>query len=392
MSILFEPAKIGNFEVRNRFIRSATYFGLADENGFIGEPSVNLIKSLAENEVGLVITGNTYILKNGQGLPWGNCIQSDDYIPGYQKMARAVHDVDGRVVMQIGHNGVQARTAAQTGADYMAVSLTDNMPDFERKPRVMNEEDIENIINAFRQAARRAQEAEFDGVQIHGAHGYLVSQFLSRRTNKRTDKWGGSLENRTRFAIEVIRAIRKQVGNDFPVMIKLGCKEYLEDEDAFTIEEGAQVAKKLEDEGICLIEVSHSGVAPSFRKRFIGITSPEKEAALLPEFRILRKSITAPLALVMGLRSLPVMEEIIRSGDADFIALCRPLIREPGLIKRWKDGDTRPADCISCTGTDYLSPSGSGCFNVDENGKLCIYCRQLKKLEKINGQTVKETF
>jgi 2,4-dienoyl-CoA reductase-like NADH-dependent reductase (Old Yellow Enzyme family) len=285
--------------------------------------------------------------------------------------------------MQIGHNGVQARTAAQTGADYMAVSLTDNMPDFGRKPRVMHEEDIENIINAFGQAARRAQEAEFDGVQIHGAHGYLVSQFLSRRANKRTDKWGGSLENRTRFVVEVTRTIKKRVGKDFPVMIKLGCKEYLEDEEAFSIEEGAQVSRKLEDEGICLIEISHSSVAPLFRKSFLGITSPEKEAGLLPEARILRKTITVPIALVMGMRSLPVMEKIIQSGVADFISLCRPLIREPGLIKRWKDGDTRPADCISCTGTDHASQYG--CFNLDENGKLCVYCRQLKKSENRTG-------
>ena len=143
------------------------------------------------------------------------------------------------------------------------------------------------------------------------------------------------------------------------------------------------MAGKLEDEGICLIEISHSSVTPSARKSFIGITSPEKEAVLLPEARILRKTVTAPIALVMGIRSLPVMEEIIQSGVADFISLCRPLIREPGLIKRWKDGDTRPADCISCSGTDYISQYG--CFNLDENSKLCIYCRQLKKMEDRTG-------
>ena len=153
----------------------------------------------------------------------------------------------------------------------------------------------------------------------------------------------------------------------------------MEDEEAFTIEEGAWVARKLENEGICLVEISHSSVASWFRKRSHGITSPEKEAVLLPDAQILRKAITVPIALVMGMRSLPVMEEIIQSGAADFISLCRPLIREPGLIRRWRAGDTRPADCISCTGTDHESQYG--CFNINGNGKLCVYCRQLKKSE-----------
>jgi len=374
----FEPAKIGTLEVRNRFIRSATYLGLADEAGFVGEPSVKLLKTLAENEVGLIVTGNTGVLRSGEGLPNKNSIETDDHIPGYKKMNRAVHDAGGRIAMQIGHNGVQARLAAVTGADYMAVSLGGNIPDFGRKPREMNEDDIANTIDAFGQAARRVREAGFDGVQIHGCHGYLVSQFLSPWNNKRTDRWGGSLENRMRFVIEVYRAIRKEVGEDFPVMIKLGCRDYLEGDDGLKIQEGARVAGELYDMGVCLVEISHGSVDPSYMKNFVGIGSPEKEAPMLPEARVFRETTPAPLSLVLGMRSLPVMEEIIRSGVVDFISLCRPLIREPGLIKRWKNGDTRPADCISCTGGEGHA-SGYGCFNADESGKIHVYCRQLKK-------------
>ena len=137
MSKLFEPARIGNIELRNRFIRSATYFGLADENGFIGEPSVRLMKTLALNQVGLIITGNAYVLKSGQRYPNANTIDNDDRIPGFQKMTRAVHEADGRIVMQIGHNGVQSKLAAQSGEDYLAVSITDNLPDYGRKPKEM---------------------------------------------------------------------------------------------------------------------------------------------------------------------------------------------------------------------------------------------------------------
>lgn len=370
MSILFEPITVGNLEIKNRFLRSATYYALSDRDGFIGQESVELIGRLAENEVGLIVTGYAYVLKSGQSFPDMNGIQDDDHIPGFQKMTRAVHERDGRVVMQIAHCGVASETAAKTGGDYMAVSVVDKMPDYGREARQMNDEDIEKIIEAFGQSARRVQEAGFDGVQIHGAHGYLVSQFLSPLSNTREDRWGGSLENRMRFVIEVSRAIKRRVDDDFPVMIKLGCRDYVENDRALTIEEGAQVAQALENEGISLIEISHSAQSMSSRKSsLLGITSEEKEACFLPDARVIRGATSIPLSLVGGMRSLPVMEDIIQSGTSDLISICRPLIREPDLIKRWSKGDDRPAECISC----------GGCFNLDDKGKINIYCRQLKK-------------
>ena len=191
MSVLFQPMKIGNFEVKNRFVRSATYFALSDEDGFIGRASVDLMKGLAEKDIGLIITGYAYVLKSGQSYPDMNGIQDDDHIAGFKEMTRAVHGLGGRVVMQIVHCGSGSEVAARMGNDYLAVSLTDRMPNYSRPARVMEEEDIQGIIQAFGQAAHRVQEAGFDGVQIHGAHGYLVSQFLSPRSNIRKDKWGG---------------------------------------------------------------------------------------------------------------------------------------------------------------------------------------------------------
>jgi len=369
MSILFEPVTIGNLELKNRFLRSATYYALSDIDGFIGRESVDLMRQLAENEVGLIVTGYGYVLKSGQSFPDMNGIQDDDHIPGYREMTRAVHDVDGRVVMQIAHCGAVSETTAKTGGDYMAVSLVDNMPDYGRQPRVMTDADIEEIIAAFGQAAGRVQEAGFDGVQIHGAHGYLGAQFLSPLSNQRQDKWGGSLANRMRFLIEVFRSIKKQVDDNFPIMVKLGCKDYIKSGDGFSIEEGAEVAKALEREGACLIEISHCSQDPYFRKKnLLGITSEEKEACFLPEARIVRQATSLPLSIVGGLRSPGVMEDIISSGVADIISICRPLIREPDLIKRWKAGDRRPADCISC----------GKCFNVDDTSKMHIRCSQLK--------------
>ena len=269
--------------------------------------------------------------------------------------------------MQIVHGGGSSYSVSFLNGDFMAVSLTAGMPVYRKKAREMNEEDIEKIIEAFAQAARRVRESGFDGVQIHGAHGYLVSQFLSPVTNRRKDKWGGSLENRMRFVIEVTRAIKKKVDQDFPVMIKLGCRDFLENEPGLTIQEGAVIANALEKEGVSLIEISNG--LPFEQTIPLGINSPEKEAPYLQEARFIRKKTSGPLCLVAGMRSLPVMEKIVQSGVTDCVSLCRPFIREPALVKRWKEGNHSPAECISC----------GGCFNRAEKGRHNIYCRQLKK-------------
>jgi len=350
-------------------MRSATYFALSDYNGFIGDPSIELIKRLAQNEVGLIVTGYAYVLKSGQVFPDQNGIYDDDHIPGYKKMAEAVHEYGGRIVMQIVHGGSASAFSARSGNGYLAVSLKEDFEDYGVAPREMDDEDIEKIIEAFGKAAVRVQEAGFDGVQIHGAHGYLGSQFLSPNNNLRKDKWGGSIENRMRFLAETTKAMKKSVDGDFPVMIKLGCRDYLDEGDELTIQEGAEVAGALEKEGICHIEISHGYLEKSRRKLLGGITSPEKEAPFLSDARVVREATSGPIALVAGMRSLQVMEEIVESGVSDYISLCRPFIREPGLVKRWKDGDTRPADCISCW----------RCFNTDDDGNAVIECSQLKE-------------
>jgi len=371
VSILFQPQRLGRLEIRNRLVRSATYYGLADENGRVGDASVELMKTLAGNAVGLIVTGYAFVARSGQVFPDMNGIDSDEQIPGYRRMTRAVHDLQGSVVMQIAHGGVASAAAVRRGGPRLAVSAGDDPSDSENGPREMTDEEIETIVDAFGRAARRVQEAGFDGVQIHGAHGYLVTQFLSPRSNRRTDRWGGSLENRMRFAVEVVRAMRRQVDEDFPLMIKLGCRDYLDDGEGMTIEEGARVAAALEREGVCFIEVSHGLPGRSFRKMSHGKEkAPIQEAYLLPDARVVRGSTSAPLAVVGGMRSLPVMEEAIESGAVDCVSLCRPLIREPDLIQRWKSGDTRPAECLSC----------GACMKTDKEGKGEIRCRQIRPL------------
>ena len=368
MSLLFEPTRIGNFDIKNRFIRSATYYALSDPDGFISEDSIDLMKKLAASHIGLIVTGNAFVAKHGQVFPDMNGIDSDGHIEGLKRMTKAVHEEGGKIVMQVAHGGSGARTAAKNHGKYLAVSVVGALANKTRPPVEMTDEDIEEIIDAFGRAARRVREAGFDGVQIHGAHGYLVSQFLSPRANRRNDRWGGSLENRARFAVEAARAMRKAAGEDFPVMIKLGCRDYVDGDDGLSIDEGSEVARLLEREGVCHIEVSHGIMDKAKNKQLSAVITPDREAFMLPDARAVREKTTVPISLVGGFRSLRVMEAAINSGACDHISICRSLIREPDLVLKYERGEAETAECISC----------GGCFNIDDSGKMHIYCRQKK--------------
>jgi 2,4-dienoyl-CoA reductase-like NADH-dependent reductase (Old Yellow Enzyme family) len=356
-------------EIRNRFVRSATYYGLADVNGFVGEASANLMRTLASNQLGLIITGYAFVSKTGQVFGDMNGIDTNDHIKGYQLMTEAVHQEGGKIAMQIAHGGSESDAAVRKGERALLVSKTESRGETAE----MSSADIESIIDDFGKAAGRVEEAGFDGVQLHGAHGYLVTQFLSPALNRRQDRWGGSLENRMRFVVETVRAVKKNVDSQFPIMIKLGCRDYLDTEEGMTIEEGAIVAKTLENEGVCFIEVSHGVEGEAFSKLSSGKESrPVKEAYLVPDSRAIRSAVSIPLAVVGGMRSIPVMEDVVESGAADCIALCRPLIRQPDLILRWQQGYEGRADCVSCF----------ACMKTDKDGNSDIRCREILKKRK----------
>ena len=232
---------------------------------------------------------------------------------------------------------------------------------------------ITEVISAFADAARRSKAWGFDGIQLHGAHGYLINQFLSPHTNLRTDEYGGSIENRCRFMMEVYDAVRATVGPDYPVFIKLNATDFLDN--GLTVEEGCYAAKKLSDAGIDAIEVS-GGTSASGRKNPVRmkINAPEKEAYHLDAATQVKASVTCPVMVVGGFRSYEVAEKAVAEQGMDYIALCRPLIREPHLPKRWLDGDRSPAHCISC----------NRCFKpgMEEGGIYCV----VEKKEKEKAQ------
>jgi len=345
MSILFTPAKIGTMVVPNRLIRSATVERMADVTGKPTEKMKTLWTNLAAGGVGLIITGHMYVHPSGKASPEMAGIYSDSLIPALADCVKAVHDAGGLIVPQLNHGGV--RCDPSTVEEVMAPSEVDNELIAPRHARAMADIEIAEAILAFGQAARRAKEAGFDGVQIHGAHGYLISQFFSPLTNRRTDGWGGSLENRTRFLREACKEIRHQVGADFPLLIKLGMQDGVEG--GLCLEDMLVVASQLEEMGIEMIEVSGAMSGPLHANIQTRVRTINEEAYFRNWAKLVKQRTSLPVSLVGGLRSKSVMEDVLTSGDADFISLCRPLISEPDLPNRLQIDDVARSRCISAT-------------------------------------------
>jgi len=365
---LFTPFEIKTIKMPNRIVRSATYEKMADEDGFVTEQLINLYVNLAKGGAGLIITGNALVHISGRSAPKMLCIHNDFYIDGLKKLTSAVHKAGGRIIIQLSHGGRQCASLFLGGDKPVAPSEVYE-PVYKVMPRELKQEEIWEIIESFGKAAGRAKTAGFDGIQIHGAHGYLVNQFLSPYTNRRNDYWGGDEERRFHFLEEVYQSIRDNVGYDFPVMIKLNACDFVEG--GLTLEESLRIAKRLENLGIDAIEVSGGIVEskPEERPVRMNIDSSDKEAYFREFSREFKKNLNVPIMLVGGIRSRSVAEDILQKNDADLISLSRPLIREPDLPKKWMKGK-ETADCISCNGCmrfiklDYVK-----CIQIEKEGR-----------------------
>lgn len=359
MAKLFETTNLGGIELRNRLVRSATWEGLANSNGAVTPSLVRIHEELADGGVGLIISSYMYVQPVGKQSVGQIGVYSDEFLPGLKELALAVHDRDGKIVAQIVHCGGQADHSQTDGQHTVAPSAVES-PGYSKIPRELTIDEIHEIIDDFAAASRRLQQAGFDGVQLHGAHGYLLAQFLSPLRNQRKDEFGGSLENRARFSLEVYRAVRSVVGPGFLVMIKLNAHDFLEG--STTEEDSCYLAAALAAEGIDAIEVS--GGTPGSGK--LGAVRPniEKatdEAYFLPQAKAIRRAApSVPLMLVGGMRSPEIMEKILAEGTVEYFSMSRPLIREPGLPRRWESGDRSRAACISCLGCFGPARKGEG--------------------------------
>lgn len=343
MRHLFETSQINGLELKNRIIRSATWTGMANETGTCTRQLIRYYESLAQGGAGLIVTGHTYVMKDGQAGPWQLGIDREETLPMLRALTEAVHRNGGRIIMQLSHAGMYADPQL-TGLDAKAVSAGKHYTSYRLKE--LTSACIEEIVQAFAAGAQHAEAAGFDGVQIHAGHGYLLSQFLSPAYNVRTDGYGGTSENRAKPVVDVVRRIRKTLGRDYPLLVKLNCQDFLED--GLTVEESLKVAVMLEAEGVDAIEVSggtrESGKFKSTRTAIIS----EKDEAYFELFACsFKQHLSIPIALVGGIRRHETAVRLLETGATDYIAMSRPFIREPGFVKRWQSGNTAMAGCGS---------------------------------------------
>jgi 2,4-dienoyl-CoA reductase-like NADH-dependent reductase (Old Yellow Enzyme family) len=343
---LFQPFKIGNLQLQNRFVRSATWDGSADEAGRVTNKSITLYRKLGQGEIGLVVTGHAFVSILGQATPGQYGIHNDEMVPGLHRLTLAVHRAGGKIAIQLAHAGINSGYLEKQGTPVPAVSMN---PEVLRPHFEMTEDDIVTTISEFTTAARRAVEAGFDAVQLHGAHGYLMSQFLSPLTNRRHDRWGGSPRNRRRFHMEVVSGVRKVVGPDIPVLVKFGVKDDVAG--GLSIEEGLETVKQLQAVGVNALEISGG----------LGMSAVSKgEAYYRDRAAAVKQAVSIPVIAVGGIRSHQIAQYIVDTGDADLIAMSRPFIREPDLITRWKIEQQGIAKCISCNRCFIFPGRGSG--------------------------------
>jgi 2,4-dienoyl-CoA reductase-like NADH-dependent reductase (Old Yellow Enzyme family) len=366
MPALFEGCTINGMSLANRFVRSATWEGLADKHGSVTPELTKMMVELAKGEVGLIISGYAFVSPEGQSSPRQLAACDERFLPKLRKMVRGVHAVGGKIALQLVHSGCMA-DAALSGYEPVGPCAVER--EGKSTCRMLAKGDIGRIISAFVRAASLAQQAGFDAVQIHAAHGFLLSQFLSPVFNRRVDDYGEDLENRARLLLEVVRSVRETVGPAYPVLIKINSDDFLAG--GMSSPEAVEVSGWLEQASVDAIEFS--GGTMSSPKEFVPVRSGslktrEQEVYYRQAARLYKQKVGIPLMLVGGIRSYEVAEDLVREGTADYISLSRPFICEPGLIKRWREGDRRKSECVS----------DNACFGPALAG-MGIYCVTMAK-------------
>jgi 2,4-dienoyl-CoA reductase-like NADH-dependent reductase (Old Yellow Enzyme family) len=378
MEAVFQPASIAGIPLQNRIIRSATHEGMADDDGCPTERLKELYVRLAKGGAGAVITGYAGVQQDGKSpLYRMSMIDQDRFIDPYKSITDAVHESGAPIILQIAHCGRQTRSKI-TGMPTAAPSPIRDKFYNEDLPGELSEGEIYGIVDNFVKAIERAKRAGFDGVQLHAAHGYLLSEFLSPYANRRQDRWGGTTEHRFRVIREIYDRARGVVGN-YPILAKLNA--YDGRKGGMRVEEAVRIAGMLEESGCAAIEVScgtmedgfHTtrGIEapvdaafeytfkfkslPSWAKKlmrpFAGMISrPVKPLAKynVEAAQAIKAAVGLPVIVVGGIASLSDVVGIVGQGKADAVSMCRPFIIEPDIVKKLQEGKQEHSRCIQC--------------------------------------------
>lgn len=343
---LFKPFSIGPMKFANRIVMPPMATNYATSEGFVTDRQIAYYVERAKGGVGYLTVEHTGILQQGKASPRMLLVSTDEHIGSLKKLVRAVHAVDGRIVIQINHAGRQTLPSV-TGMPIVGpspVPVTTPSPSGDNVPHELSLDEIQQIIAAFSAAAGRVKEAGADGVEVHMAHGYLICSFLSPFSNKRTDQYGGSVERRARFAVEVLRAVRGRVGTDYPVICRLSGDEYVEG--GLEIEDTMQIAKILEKEGADALHVSACNAASVF------LNHPPyyvKEGIFVHLAENVKSAVRIPVIAVGRIRKPSMADRIVSEGKADLVSMGRALIADPHMPRKAKEGRLEEiVPCISC--------------------------------------------
>lgn len=355
---LFTTFQIANISLKNRLIRSATTSYWSDSNGVLRKPILNYYEKLAKGGVGLIIKGHSYISEKGKAHTGQSGLCLSEHTEQMKTLTDLVHSFDTPIIAQLNHAGMASKVERVTASEYTTENWT---------ARELHMEEIDEIIAGFCSSCDLALEAGFDGVQIHAAHGYLISQFLSPKVNKRKEKYGGSLENRMRLLLDVYREVRKTVGNKL-VSVKINCDDFTSS-NGFTIDESIKVIQKLKQEGIGFVEISGGGPEQETqirKNRARADKTPINEATFGGYALKIRKAVPdLTLALVDGIRSRNTMEALIDEG-IDLISMSKPFIIEPDLPQKLMEGQQK-STCIDC----------NKCLSREVFGKEMLKCQHI---------------
>ena len=341
MANLFDTLAINKMVLNNRFIRSATMDGLGNQ-GMVSDAELNMYRELGKGEIGLIISHGLFPTQEGKCGNGQLSAHTDASIPSLSRLVNAIHENKGKIAAQILHGGWMCRSET-TGKQPVGPSTLVH-PRSGLQIRELSSYEISELVEDYIRATRRIIEAGFDGVQLHGAHSWILSAFLSPVTNKREDEWGGTTEKRTSLLRHICRGIRQLAGPDYPMMVKLGIKDY--HPEGKSISDGIEQAKLLEKAGVDCIEVSE-GLEEDF---FHHIRPDAMSPYYLDECRKVKQALSIPVMLVGGMRKLSDMQAILKEGTADAISMCRPFIMNPHLVKDLHEGISDSSGCTSCNG------------------------------------------
>ena len=339
---LFSSFSIGTLRMENRIVMPPMATNYATPEGYATERLIAYYVERAKGGAGYINTEHTGILQQGKAAPNMLLIDTDEHASSIRNLVEAIHGVGGKIVVQISHAGRQTSSAV-TGSPIVGPSPIP-CPTRDETPRELSIPEIEEIIQAFSAAAQRVKEAGADGVELQMAHGYLICSFLSPFSNRRTDRYGGDVRDRARFATEVLKSVRGRVGPDFPVICRLSGDEYVDG--GLSIEETKQIAKILENEGADALHISACNAASVY------LNHPPyyvEEGVFVHLAQAIKSEVGIPVITVGRIRSPVMADRIIREGKADLVSMGRALIADPHMPKKAKEGRIEEiVPCISC--------------------------------------------